>query len=228
MRPSSLSPLKAILQLFLSVPCPCCDRPISGLLCATCDQQIQQCALAKPAAAWQGHLPLFAWGCYEGKLRQAIAALKYHNQPQLAEALGDRMARSWRAHPISQNLHSKPWVVPIPLHAKRAQERGYNQAALLAQAFCRRLQFPLAQQGLHRHRATDAQFGLSPTARRQNLTDAFQLGDHWQRQPPAQPVLLLDDIYTTGATVQAAAQALRDNGIAVIGIIALARAIKAP
>ncbi|MEO1124092.1 MAG: ComF family protein [Cyanobacteria bacterium J06635_15] len=211
----------------MTAPCPGCDRPISRTLCATCEQQLQQCALAKPAATWRGSLPLFAWGRYEGKLRQAIAALKYHNHPQLADDLGNRMAKSWRTQSLSRNLCSPPIVVPVPLHPARAQERGYNQAALLARAFCQRIQLPLAEQGLSRCRATEAQFGLSASARQQNLAGAFQLCDRWQRHPPQRPVLLLDDIYTTGSTVQAAAQTLRSASISVIGTVVLARAIKA-
>lgn len=226
-----LSSFKSVLQLFLTTTCACCERPAAGaagIICTTCEQQLQQCALTKPAADWRGRLPLFAWGSYQGKLRQAIAALKYHNKPQLAEELGDRLAKSWRTHPLSRNLRSRPVIVPIPLHADRAQERGYNQAGLLAQAFCRRVQLPLAERGLNRHRATEAQFGLSASARQQNLAHAFQPWDRWQHRPPQHPVLLLDDIYTTGSTVHAAAQSLRNSNIAVMGAIVLARAIKAP
>jgi predicted amidophosphoribosyltransferase len=77
---------------------------------------------------------------------------------------------------------------------------------------------------LERNRATESQFRLSSRDRQENLQDAFTLGKAFLRQRPTQPVLLLDDIYTTGATAQSAAQTLRQHGIRVQGIIVLAQA----
>ena len=163
---------------------------------------------------------MFAWGCYRGGLRRAIAAFKYENQPQLARPLAGWLADAWR-------LRAQPpagTIVPIPLHASKYQERGFNQADLLAQHFCDRTQLPLQLHGLERHRATEAQFKLnSDRDREQNLTAAFRLGPGLKQRPVTR-VLLLDDIYTTGATVRSAAQTLRRHGISVAGVVVLARA----
>ncbi|MEM6424797.1 MAG: ComF family protein [Cyanobacteria bacterium P01_D01_bin.128] len=220
--------LDSISNLFLAGQCPGCDRPTLSAWCTSCHHQLNQCALNQPAADWRGALPVFAWGQYRGALRQAIAALKYHRQLHLAADLGDRMACSWRDHPLRQTLPHQPIIVPIPLHPQREHQRGYNQAALLARTFCQRLNLPLAESGLRRQRATEAQYGLSATARHDNLQGAFTLGDRWRRQRPRSPVILLDDIYTTGATVHAAASTLRAARISVLGTIVLARALKMP
>jgi ComF family protein len=169
---------------------------------------------------------VFAWGVYGGALKRAIAALKYENQPQLAQPLGHWLGSSWLTSKVSAGK-KKLIVVPIPLHAKKLQQRGYNQAELLAQSFCDFTGLSLQAQGLERMRATEAQFGLSPSEREQNLVGAFRLGKKIQARLPITPVLLVDDIFTTGATGRAAAQTLQQSGIPVYGLIAIATTQKA-
>ncbi len=171
-------------------------------------------------------LPIFSWGSYGGALKRAIAALKYNNQPQLARPLGQWLAQAWRS-----SLVSRPplTVVPIPLHQDRYKLRGYNQAALLAHSFCALAGLSLQCYGLERSQNTQAQFGLSIAQREQNLFQAFNLGQDFLRKPPVYPVLLLDDIYTTGATTRSAANVLQHAGIEVYGIVtfAFAKQLKA-
>ncbi|HEY9615854.1 MAG TPA: ComF family protein, partial [Microcoleaceae cyanobacterium] len=157
-----------------------------------------------------------------GSLKRAIAALKYDNHPELARPLGHWLAQVWFTH--ATVAKPKLTVVPIPLHADKRQLRGFNQAELLAEHFCDLTGLPLSRDGLLRSRVTEAQFQLSASDRAQNLTEAFSLGPAWSKQPPTNPVLLLDDIYTTGATARSAAQTLRRHGIRVYGIAALAKA----
>ncbi len=162
---------------------------------------------------------MFSWGVYGGALKRAIAALKYDNQPQLARPLGQWLAQAWLNARVSG---SQLTVVPIPLHCGKQQQRGYNQAALLARSFCEITRLPLQSQGLERRHPTKAQFGLSILEREQNLATAFSLGRDFSRQHPAHPVLLLDDIYTTGATANAALKTLRCSKIRVAGIVTVA------
>lgn len=210
-----------LLALFLKSNCPLCDRPVEVKLCEYCQRQLQRCQLPKPGEFWKGELPVFVWGNYSGILKRAIAALKYDNQPQLAHPLGQRLAQAWLQSPAA--THAKKFtVVPIPLHSTKLQQRGYNQAELIAQSFCDVTGYKQQPQGLERMRTTEAQFGLSAQAREQNLADAFKVGKRLQNHPPHSPVLLVDDIYTTGATVRSAAQALHKQGISVYGVVAIA------
>ena len=87
--------LAELTQLYLEAPCPLCQRSASAVLCPTCQQQLQRSALANPAQFWQPPLPVFAWGQYGGSLKRVIAALKYDNQPRLAEPLAQVLAQSW-------------------------------------------------------------------------------------------------------------------------------------
>jgi ComF family protein len=166
-------------------------------------------------------MPVFVWGAYSGTLKRAIAAIKYENHPELARPLGHWLGEAWRNGQGAAG--ARVTVVPIPLHAAKLKKRGFNQAELLAQYFCEVTGLPLQRNGLERIRETEAQFSLSGAEREQNLAGAFTVGKGFRhRHQRAGSVLLLDDIYTTGATVRSAAQTLRSAGISVCGVAAIA------
>src|SRR4028119_1401979 len=210
-----------LLALFLKSKCPLCDRPTEVELCEYCQRQLLRCQLKNPSNFWQGELPVFVWGTYGSVLKRAIASLKYENQPQLARPLGHCLGQTWLKSPAATRAQ-KLTVVPIPLHPTKLQQRGYNQAELIAQSFCEITGYKQQPFGLERVQATEAQFGLSAQQREQNLADAFAIGKSFHKQLPTSPVLLLDDIYTTGSTVSSAAQTLRRQGIRVYGVVAIA------
>ena len=214
--------LKSLLTLFLDSNCPLCQRPTSQELCQDCAKQLQRCQLSNPNSLWQDPLPVFAWGAYGGTLKRAIATMKYDNQPQIARPLGHWLGQAWLN---SQHYSQQVVVVPIPLHPSKQKQRGYNQAALIAQSFCEVTKLKLQQNALERVRETEAQFGLSVSAREKNLAEAFRVGAEFRRRPDA-AVLLVDDIYTTGATAKAANKTFRQSGIAVYGLVAIATPVK--
>ena len=208
-----------LLNLFLKPDCRLCQRPTSRELCPYCIKQIQSCHQENPAYLWKQPLPIFAWGNYGGVVKRAIAALKYENQPQIGYILGQWLGESWLLN--SPQPQKQLLVVPIPMHPKKQKQRGFNQAALIAEGFCNVTGYKLKINGLERIKETEAQFNLSPTQRQQNLAGAFVLGKDLRR-PPNIPVLLVDDIYTTGATVKAAVQTLEKHQIKVLGVAAVA------
>ncbi|NER99735.1 MAG: ComF family protein [Symploca sp. SIO1B1] len=211
----------ALLSLFLKPNCPLCDRPADIELCEYCQRQLKRCQLNQPSYLWQGQLPVFVWGNYGGVLKRALAALKYEDQPQLARPMGHWLGEAWLKSPAAKRA-KKLTAIPIPLHSTKLKQRGFNQAELIAQSFCEFTGYKQQPQGLERVRATEAQFGLSGEERAQNLTDAFILGKNLRQRPPTSPVLLVDDIYTTGATVKSAAKILHQQGISVYGVVAIA------
>jgi ComF family protein len=159
---------------------------------------------------------------YEGTARAAIHALKYHGQRRVAAPLAALMAATWRASGARADV-----IVPVPLHASRARQRGFNQANLLARELARDLGIPLRRDALTRVRPTAPQARLPRVERLRNVAGAFAL------RPPAtaalagRAVLLVDDVISTGATIQAAASALRDAHPAAIYALALARPMRA-
>jgi ComF family protein len=215
-----LQPLRWFEQLAFKGDCSLCQRACAQPWCDDCQRQVQRCQLSDPMRYWQSPQPVFAWGDYSGALKRAIATLKYNNRPDLARPLGYGIGQAWRSSSLAR---TGAIVVPIPMHSTKQQQRGFNQAELLADAFCAVTRLPLCRDGLLRVRTTEAQFGLSVASREQNLAGAFEVGDRWRRHSPRQPILLLDDIYTTGATARSAVQAFSSAGVPVLGIVTLAK-----
>ena len=213
---------KHILSLFLKPNCPLCDRPANEIVCKYCQKQLEICKLNNNSKYWQGELPLFVWGEYEGKLKRAIATLKYDNHPELAELMGMWLGKTWH----SAQIHTERiTVVPIPLHKKKLQERGFNQAEVIARSFCQITGYKLKAEGLARVKETKAMYGLNPEERAENIKNALTLGKDFQTRKPQTPVLIIDDIYTTGTTAKNAAQILKEKGIKVIGVGAIAKPV---
>lgn len=113
-------------------------------------------------------------------------------------------------------------VVPIPLHPAKLKKRGFNQAELLAKSFCELTGLSLSSHGLERIKQTEALHELSPDQRLKEMQSVFNIGQDFRRRPPQGSVLILDDIYTTGATVKSAISQFQKSGISVAGIVAIA------
>jgi ComF family protein len=156
-----------------------------------------------------------AVGYLEGTLRTAIHRFKYSNIQPLAIPLGQLMAQY-----LLQNQLPVEVVVPVPLHAQRLKERGYNQAALLAQEITKTLGLPLLENALSRVKSTVPQVGLGARERRDNVRGAFHCADGRLKE---QRVLLIDDVCTTGATLEACSLALRESGVSAVWGLVLAR-----
>ncbi len=214
--------LKSLLYLFVKPNCVLCQRSADECICAYCQQQLKSGQNKNPCQFWQGELPLFFWGEYGGKIKQAIAALKYEKNPELGEFLGYWLGETWlKCSPISSA--KKIIVIPIPLHRKKLKERGFNQSEIIGQGFCHITGYPLKANGLERAKETEAMFGLTPQQRQKNISNAFTIGKDLQKHSTSSPILLLDDIYTTGSTVREAAQVLKSHGFPVVGVVAFAK-----
>jgi ComF family protein len=156
---------------------------------------------------------------YEDPVDHMITALKFRGEMGFARVLGTLLARRIGA----ADLRLPQALVPMPLHAARYRERGFNQAAAIAAHVAPRLRVPLATRLLTRERATAAQSGLSAAARRENIQHAFAVMPGCR--VPAR-VALLDDVLTTGSTAAAAAAALRAGGARQVTLWICARAAR--
>lgn len=215
---------KGFLDLFLQSHCPLCQRSTSGVFCENCTRQLQKCHHPQPQALWKQAIPVFSWGVYGGVIKRAIAVMKYDHQPQIARPLGQWLGETWLLHSLHQEKQIV--VIPIPMYASKQKQRGYNQAALIAQSFCETTGLKLNLNGLTRVRETQAQFGLSSSEREKNLAEAFAVSANFLKCHKNTSVLLVDDIYTTGATAKSAMQTLHQSGIMVLGLAAVATAVK--
>ncbi|MBV8674594.1 MAG: ComF family protein [Acidobacteriaceae bacterium] len=190
------------------------ETPSEGILC-------RQCRLAPPPFEMA-----VAHGTYQGTLRSLLHLLKYEGLEPIARRLAALIAERVTRIP---ELPRTMLVIPVPLFKARQSERGFNQAELLVGGVIRAMrqlrpewEGEFAPGVLARQRATQSQAGLSMTERRRNLRGAF-----FVPQPDrlrGREVLLIDDIYTTGATARACSQALRRAGAAGIWVATVARA----
>lgn len=156
----------------------------------------------------------YSFGSYEGPLRQLIHLFKYGKVESLAKPLSRLLARS-----LPQN-ESFDCIIAMPMHWRKHWERGFNQAELLARPIARRYGLKLSS-NLRRARYTKSQAGLTEPQRRENLRGSFRL-----RRPEeisGRRILLVDDVFTTGATLRAAAVALKSAGAARVSALTLAR-----
>ncbi|MCT7958583.1 ComF family protein [Laspinema palackyanum] len=212
--------VKGWVNLFLKPNCPLCDRPGKPLLCPGCDRQLQRQKFSVKQRLLQETPPVLIWGRYGGVMKRAIAVMKYQNCPELAQPLGYALAETWLQSPLAKAQGLT--VVPIPMYPDKQRKRGFNQAELLAKSFCELTGYPLEPRGLERVRDTEALNQLSPAQRQQTLANSMTVGARLRRNKPKQGVILLDDIYTTGATCQEAITTLSKEGISVYGIAAIA------
>jgi len=153
---------------------------------------------------------------FDGTLREAIHCFKYSNLQDLAIPLGKLMSDYWEKSPLPAET-----IVPVPLHPDRLRERGYNQATLLARELGKSIGLPIAEDSLARVRATPPQVGLGAQERKENVHDAFRCSSAELKE---KRILLIDDVCTTGATLEACSIALRQAGARSVWALALARA----
>jgi ComF family protein len=237
-----LAALDAILSVVLAPSCAACDepldRPTQGPVCASCWQSIlpitppicDRCG--DPLPTWRAiSIPLGrcprcrragrlldrarAIGAYDGALRAIVHALKYEGRRSLARPLGALM----RARGADM-LDGATCAIPVPLHPSRRRQRGFNQAADLA----RHLGIPVVP-ALRRIRATLTQTGLPAAQRHRNVRDAFAVA-RAARSLSGAIVVVVDDVSTTGATLESCARVLKLSGVIEVRALTAARVVR--
>ncbi|HET7752328.1 MAG TPA: ComF family protein [Anaeromyxobacteraceae bacterium] len=221
-----------LLDLCFPPSCAACREPLgssrAGPFCAVCADAVEpvppgcpRCGLPGQEAAACGacrlQVPAFdgcvAGALFGGPMADAVHALKYCGRAAIAGPLGAWLAA---AAPLPRGAD----VVSVPLARRRRIERGYDQAALLADSVARAARLPRLRSALRRVRETPPQVGRSRDERFRNVAGAFTAAAAVR----GRDLLLVDDVVTTGATASACAEALRAAGARSIAVLALARA----
>jgi ComF family protein len=157
-------------------------------------------------------------GIYEGALRASVLALK--REPHVGARLSRLLAEARRRPPLDAATR----VVPVPLHAERERERGFNQAATIARAVAEQTGLTLDERSVERTSHTERhRAGMDARARRETVEGAFRVVR--PRLVAGERVLLVDDVFTTGATVSSCARAIKDAGAAEVFVLTVARAL---
>lgn len=208
--------------------CPVCAQavePVPRPICAQC---------GRPQPASQAPQPVYCAECraepnsplrfcraaalHTHPLREAIHALKYEHQPELAGPLARYLVAVFAKPPWTVLPVPLDAVTPVPLHAQRRIERGYNQSELLAAAFCAATGLALQPSWLIRSRETRPQVGLDAAQRQINVAGAFAASP----AVAGRTLLLIDDVFTTGATLRTCAAVALDQGAAAVYGLTLA------
>ena len=236
---------RGLADLALPPHCLACRRPVAslGTLCASCWSDLG--LIEKPYCERLG--TPFAYDLGAGALsaeaiadpppfdrcravasfndvsRRLVHSLKYRDHLELAAWMGEWMARAG-----SEIVADAGLIVPVPLHRRRLWWRRFNQSAALGLAISRKSGKPMAYAALERVRPTDQQVGLTARERDLNVRGAFRVRQDEKPQLAGRRVLLVDDVYTTGATVKAATRALLRAGAGAVDVLVFARVVRAP
>lgn len=216
--------------LIYPVKCLICDgceaSSRTPLLCENCLGEISSRPLPQTIdgqnrAENNGGLDLaFAGWHYDAAMQHVIHATKYRRRPSLGETLGDLLAQRLSAPLREERVQAV--VVPVPLHRRRERKRGFNQSLVLARALAKAWHLEVTPRALRRTRFTQSQAKLDATERWQNVEGAFAPARGLHLETPT--VFLVDDVLTTGATMNACATALKSAGAGKVIGIALAKA----
>ena len=159
---------------------------------------------------------------FDDVARALVHALKYGDRLDLAPMMGRWMAHAGRALTAEADA-----LVPVPLHWRRQWARRFNQSALLAEVVSKASEIPVAHAALKRVKATPQQVGLSQAERAANVQGAFRVPEDGKAAVAGRRLVLVDDVLTSGATVDACAKALRRAGAANVDVLVFARVVAA-
>ena len=205
--------------------CPACLDSIPRNVppfCGLCSRHLEQYSDDGLCASCRGQTRYYdrAWGAclYDEPMRQLIHAFKYNGKTALRKTFLNLMREHIDTYHVP--LSQFDITAPIPLHAARLRERGFNQAGILSDALCRHYQMAHCADLLWRARPTETQTALDQKQRWTNLQGAFKM--NLSKAVTAKSVLLVDDLLTTGATIDAASACLKKAGASYVGVLTLA------
>lgn len=220
--------VRALSEIAFPQVCICCNNEIHSsdrYLCDLCLlERFEPAGMEENLILPEGVQFMHAMWNFDkgGYLQQLLHKLKYDFLKGVGNELGWLLAQDLMQTDTAKTI-SDPVIVPVPLHPAKQRKRGYNQAEALAQGFARRTGWELiGEQDVTRVKKTTTQTGLNSSQRTDNLRNAFAVANSELFREKF--VIIIDDVYTTGATTFELASALRDAGATGAGIVTVAKA----
>jgi len=237
---SVLQTIRLIIDQLLPAQCLLCRLASNNkLICEYCQKTLmikrpccQRCGLSLPAyqafcgdCLQQSHLftQLHAVADYHPPYPYLIKRFKYAKQLIYGELLSELLTQSVLLNISNRQLAEINYLLPIPLYKQKHRQRGFNQAQILAGALAKKLQIPLLLEAVERHKQTKAQEGLSLQKRKKNLKGAFSITRNQQNKLPGSYIVIIDDVVTTGATVNSLCSVLLQAGVKRIDVWCICR-----
>ena len=209
--------LEKLLNWIYVERCYFCGSTEEGKrLCSKCLSEIKMLP-PEPHSVIDG-ANIYSVCVYDGNIKKLIKRVKYHRDGKLAKEQAQLMVRYWQQF----NFPEKFYVLPVPQHKRRIRKRGGNHMDFVGKEFCAALSYTLITDFLIRVRDTSPQYKLTKPEREKNLKDAFALS--WEKLPDKSvPILLIDDIKTTGTTLKEIISTLHSNGYGDVRALTTAR-----
>ncbi len=213
-----------LINLLLPPRCPWCRSlgplPSNHPVCATCLRDAQW----SPGPWLSNKIPehcdsIHAVVLFQGPVREVVHALKYQRKPYLARSCAALML------PVARGLPMPDAVIAVPLSPKRLRQRRYNQSEWLARHIAPALSVPLISNAVMRAHTNIPQVGLNSRARWENVRDQFSVPETRRVSIKDRHLLIIDDVVTTGATLQALARTLKKSGAKTVRALTLAQTV---
>ncbi len=232
-----VSRLKLVSSIFFQNGCIVCGRATTSMICADCSNSIRYvqepfCTrCGKPFTSDSG-ISHICYDCikgknkftmsraafeYNGAIVKLIHRFKFGDQVNVLSFFSDEIFKLYQVHYSTESINA---IIPVPLSLRRLKHRSYNQTQLLAAQLSKKLSIPVFPQVLEKIKETPPQSRLSAEKRQENVKDAYKVTDRVSLK--GKKVLLIDDVITTGATVNACTKALMRAGIKQVYVVAIA------
>ena len=204
-----------VLDFFFPPACSICGKIYKGYLCEECKKEIEKYKIKTNIRSERFHLLV-----YEDLIREKMIQYKFYDNPYLYHFFYEILINDKSA---CEFLKSYDIIIPVPIHNKRRKERGYNQSALIAKEFSKNINELEYEDILIKKKNAIAQSTLNKEERLKNAIDMYKIKENKQDIIYNKNVLIFDDIYTTGATANECAKAIRGANSNKIGVLTIAK-----
>lgn len=208
-----------LLQILYPKQCLICGKLEQDTICSKCYNTLKIEAKVEQYKnkTFNKHLYIFK---YEGKIRNLIIDYKFNDKPYLNELFAKIILKNEK---ICRKIKKYDIIIPVPIHKKRKNERGYNQSELIARKLAKNLNVELVTDSLIKQKNTLPQSTLSKKRREENVKTVYKIQN--KQKIENKKIILLDDIYTTGATAEECSKILKQNGAKEILVLTIAKDI---